>query len=210
MTTVRAVRRGPLVMAPVAVAVVIVVGVLAGWLAATRIARAFTDAYVIVHVVPSDPYGLPVPDRLPPGTHAYVLDAAYTLQVDVVPLSLRLFAATGRALAPLALAIGALAVAVLLQLAAGRSTPFVRQAPVLLAVLAVAVALGGVGAPLLTTAAGRAVLTRAGLGEDASVQPLGDANLWWLVVALGILALVPVFIRGRRSEAPGGRSTGVA
>ncbi len=210
MTTVRPARQSPSMVAPVVVGVLIAGGVAAAALAAHRIQRAFTDLYVIVPVVPSDPYGLPTPERLPPGTQAFVRDAAYTVLVDVVPLHLRLFSAAGRALGPLALAVGVLAVAALLWPALRRSTPFVRQAPVLLAVLSAAVALAGVGAPLLATAAGRAVLTHAGLGEDASVQALGDANLWWLVVALGTLALVPVFVHGRRSPAPAVQGAGVA
>ena len=186
---------------PLAASLVCVLGataLLAAGLAAVRVMRAVTLPWVIVPIVPADIYGLPRPEGLPPGAHAYAVDAGYAMLVDVVPLGQRLFLAAGQASGPLAVAVGAAALARLGHLWASRSTPFTRQAPRLVAAVAAAVAVAGVVAPLVHRAAATAVV--ADLGPETRVHAAVTVQWWWLPVSLGIAALVPVFASGRRLQ----------
>ncbi len=208
MSTAPPAQRTQSFTAPV-VAVLLAVTVLTAALAAARMARAFENTWVILAVVPSDGYlyGLPVPEGLPPGSRAHVLGASYSLQVDNLPLSLRLLVAAGTALGPLALAVVAAVASRLLWAAARRGPWFTRGAPQLLSLAAAAVAVAGVGAPLVERRAAEAVLAHLGPALEAPVEAAAAPDLWWAVVAVGVLALAPVFARGRRLEhAAGGPS----
>ncbi len=187
-------------LVPAAIILLLTLGLLGVSLAVSRMLGAVQHTWVLVPVVPADLYGLARPDGLPAGSRAFILDARYTLQVDVVPLPLRLLVGSGRALGPLALGVGALLLARLLHLAARSSTPFPRRAPLLLGLLAVAVGTAGVGAPLLEQAAAEAVVASLDHGRYLPVQATGTLQPWWALVTGAVLVLVPVFARGRHLQ----------
>jgi hypothetical protein len=151
-----------------------------------------------VTVYLSDPVRLDLNDRLHLPGDAVLLGDLIPVQLHVpdLPLGLRLLAHLGTVLLVLSAAVGALALAQLLRtVRAGR--PFAKRNATWLAIVAVAVAVGGGIAPAVREAGAVAAVEHLGLmAQDSPFVTVMSFSLVPLVVAVVILGVAEAFRRG--------------
>jgi len=151
-----------------------------------------------VTVYLSDPVRLDLNDRLHLPGDAVLLGDLIPVQLHVpdLPLGLRLLAHLGTVLLFLSVAVGALALAqVLRTVRAGR--PFAKRNATWLAIVAVAVAVGGGIAPAVREAGAVAAVDHLGLmAQDSPFVTVMSFSLVPLLVGVVILGVAEAFRRG--------------